>query len=92
MITDPTLVIDAPVSYFIAGLADTLAKWYESETILAQPQLQHERFSTIGWLHSQTMRERDCISVKTSNPGYGRAKGNRRIHSLVRDCSLQLPV
>ena len=39
LITDPTLVIDAPVSYFIAGLADTLAKWYESETILAQPQL-----------------------------------------------------
>lgn len=44
MITDPTLVIDAPVSYFIAGLADTIAKWYESETILAQPQLQHEPF------------------------------------------------
>lgn len=44
LITDPTLVIDAPVSYFIAGLADTLAKWYESETILAQPQLQHEPF------------------------------------------------
>ena len=44
LITDPTLVIDAPVSYFIAGLADTLAKWYESEAILAQPQLQNEPF------------------------------------------------
>ncbi len=44
MITDPTLVIDAPVSYFIAGLADTLAKWIESEAILAQPHLKNEPF------------------------------------------------
>ena len=35
-ITDPQLVIDSPVPYFIAGLADTLAKWYESELILEQ--------------------------------------------------------
>lgn len=44
LITDPTLVIDAPVDYFIAGLADTLAKWIESEAILAQPHLQDEPF------------------------------------------------
>jgi len=44
LITDPTLVIDAPVSYFIAGLADTLAKWIESEAILAQPHLKNEPF------------------------------------------------
>lgn len=44
LITDPTLVIDSPVRYFIAGLADTLAKWYEAELILAQKELQDEPF------------------------------------------------
>lgn len=44
MITDPYLVIDSPIRYFIAGLADTLAKWYESETILAQDHLKNEPF------------------------------------------------
>lgn len=48
LITDPQLVIDAPISYFIAGLADTLAKWYESEAILAQPELQNEPFLQIA--------------------------------------------
>lgn len=38
-ITDPYLVIDSPVEYFIAGLADTIAKWYESDLILNQPEL-----------------------------------------------------
>lgn len=44
LITDPELVIDSPVDYFIAGLADTIAKWYESEAILAQEHLKHEPF------------------------------------------------
>ncbi|MGM0213724.1 iron-containing alcohol dehydrogenase family protein [Enterococcus sp. AZ109] len=43
-ITDPELVIDSPVNYFVAGLADTLAKWYESEAILAQDHLKNEPF------------------------------------------------
>lgn len=44
LITDPELVIDSPVDYFIAGLADTIAKWYESEAILAQEHLKQEPF------------------------------------------------
>ena len=40
LITDPKLLLDAPRDYFVAGLADTLAKWYESETILRQAHLQ----------------------------------------------------
>lgn len=44
LITDPYLVIDSPVRYFIAGLADTIAKWYESDSILAQKHLQNEPF------------------------------------------------
>lgn len=43
-ITDPALVIDAPVNYFVAGLADTIAKWYESEAILQQDHLKNEPF------------------------------------------------
>lgn len=44
LITDPVIIIDAPAEYFIAGLADTLAKWYESESILKQAHLQHKPF------------------------------------------------
>lgn len=44
LITDPSLVIDAPVSYFIAGLADTLAKWYESDSILSQGGVEKDPF------------------------------------------------
>lgn len=44
LVTDPKLVIDSPLEYFIAGLADTLAKWYESESIITQDFLQEEPF------------------------------------------------
>lgn len=43
-LSHPDLVVDAPVDYFIAGIADTLAKWYESESILAQEEMQEEPF------------------------------------------------
>ena len=47
-ITDPKLVIDAPVNYFVAGLADTIAKWYESDAILQQAHLQNEPFLQVA--------------------------------------------
>lgn len=47
-ITDPELVIDAPVDFFIAGLADTIAKWYETITILEQDKYKNEPFLTIA--------------------------------------------
>ena len=37
-------MIDSPIEYFIAGLADTLAKWYESDMILSQKHLVKEPF------------------------------------------------
>ena len=52
LITAPSLVIDAPERFFIAGMADTIAKWYESDMILAQdhleklPFLQLAKFTT----------------------------------------------
>lgn len=41
---DPYLVIDSPVEYFVAGLADTIAKWYESDLILSQAELAQYPF------------------------------------------------
>lgn len=38
LLIEPRLVIDSPVNYFIAGIGDTLAKWYESDAILSLPE------------------------------------------------------
>lgn len=56
-VTDPDLVINAPVDYFIAGLADTLAKWYESDMILQQPHLQKEPFLQLASFTSVLCKE-----------------------------------
>lgn len=51
LLMDPRILIDAPLEYFIAGIADTLAKWYESDLILQQeiyrdePMLKMARYS-----------------------------------------------
>ncbi|KRK72951.1 iron-containing alcohol dehydrogenase family protein [Lacticaseibacillus nasuensis] len=42
VLMDPALILDSPVNYFIAGIADTLAKWYESELILEEPENRTE--------------------------------------------------
>ncbi|UUX33410.1 iron-containing alcohol dehydrogenase family protein [Fundicoccus culcitae] len=44
LLTCPSLVIDSPVRYFVAGIADTLAKWYESDLILNQDELSDVPF------------------------------------------------
>lgn len=56
-ITDPELVIDSPVNYFVAGLADTIAKWYESEAILAQGHLKNEPFLQMAGYTAQLCEE-----------------------------------
>lgn len=56
-ITDPELIIDSPIEYFIAGLADTLAKWYESDAILQQKHLQSEPFLQMASYTSQLCKE-----------------------------------
>lgn len=40
LLVEPELLLDAPVNYFVAGVADTLAKWYESDVILSRPENQ----------------------------------------------------
>lgn len=44
LLIEPKLVLDSPVNYFIAGVADTIAKWYESDVILSQPAHQNNAF------------------------------------------------
>ncbi|MFL2106086.1 iron-containing alcohol dehydrogenase family protein [Desemzia sp. FAM 23991] len=44
LLIEPNLVLDSPVNYFVAGVADTLAKWYESDVILSQPEHQTNAF------------------------------------------------
>lgn len=57
LITDPALVIDAPINYFVAGIADTLAKWYESDLILEQEQFQNEPFLQMARYAAQMCNE-----------------------------------
>lgn len=57
LITDPELVIDSPVRYFIAGIADTLAKWYESDLILTQDHLKDESFLHMARFASEICKE-----------------------------------
>ncbi|GAN40896.1 glycerol dehydrogenase [Lacticaseibacillus paracasei NRIC 1981] len=42
LVMDPRIIIDAPINYFVAGVADTLAKWYESDMILEEDQYKNE--------------------------------------------------
>ncbi|RYM06041.1 iron-containing alcohol dehydrogenase family protein [Sporolactobacillus sp. THM7-7] len=34
VLVEPRVILDSPVDYFVAGVADTIAKWYESDFIL----------------------------------------------------------
>ena len=56
-ITDPELVVDAPVNYFVAGLADTIAKWYESDAILQQEHLINEPFLQLAGYTSELCKD-----------------------------------
>lgn len=60
-ITDPELVIDAPVEFFIAGLADTIAKWYETITILEQDDYKKEPFLNIA-KHVSTLCKEEIMA------------------------------
>ncbi|WP_035052290.1 iron-containing alcohol dehydrogenase family protein [Carnobacterium pleistocenium] len=58
LITDPALVIDSPVNYFIAGIADTLAKWYESDLILEQETFNDEPFPQMARFAARMCKEK----------------------------------
>lgn len=48
LLVDPELIMTSPINYLIAGLADTLAKWYESERILSLPEYAQHPFLSLA--------------------------------------------
>lgn len=44
MLLNPEVILRSPINYFVAGIADTLAKYYESELIFEQ--LPEEKYTT----------------------------------------------
>lgn len=50
-------MVDAPVNYFVAGLADTIAKWYESDAILQQEHLINEPFLQLAGYTSELCKD-----------------------------------
>lgn len=41
VLVEPRVIFDSPIDYFIAGIADTLAKWYESDSLLTNADQTH---------------------------------------------------
>ncbi|SFG79851.1 iron-containing alcohol dehydrogenase family protein [Sporolactobacillus nakayamae] len=41
VLIEPRVILDSPLDYFIAGIADTLAKWYESDSLLTHVGTNH---------------------------------------------------
>ncbi len=66
LITDPKLLLDAPRDYFVAGLADTLAKWYESETIFTPSPFARGTLFTISGSDRQAFARSDYAGLKSS--------------------------
>jgi uncharacterized oxidoreductase len=48
VLVDLSLLIDSPTDYYIAGIGDTLAKWYEAEAIPKNANQQIDPFVTLG--------------------------------------------
>lgn len=44
LLVKPELILDAPVNYFIAGIADTLSKWYESDLLTSKDNIKDSPF------------------------------------------------
>lgn len=44
MLLNPQVIVNSPINYFVAGIGDTLAKYYESEMIFEN--MQPEQFNT----------------------------------------------
>ncbi|MFX3616667.1 MAG: iron-containing alcohol dehydrogenase family protein [Sporolactobacillus sp.] len=45
VLIEPRVIAASPVNYFIAGIADTLAKWYETESLLSN--VKHKNLAII---------------------------------------------
>lgn len=57
VLVEPRVILDSPIDYFIAGVADTIAKWYESDL-----QLQQAERSGIA-LYFSREAARQCLEI-----------------------------
>ena len=63
MLLNPKVILNSPIEYFVAGIGDTLAKFYESELIFKQlPEDQY----TVALTISQQM-DNNCKDVLLKN-------------------------
>lgn len=57
VLVEPRVILDSPVDYFVAGVADTIAKWYESDLLL----LQADRKSIALFFSREAARQ--CLEI-----------------------------
>lgn len=57
LLVEPELIIDSPVEYFIAGIGDTIAKWYESDLILSREENKNRAFLQVSHATARICRE-----------------------------------
>lgn len=57
LLVDPRIIVTAPEKYLVAGIGDTIAKWYESEQILAREETQASAFLQAARGHAYTCKQ-----------------------------------
>lgn len=74
LMVNPQLVIDSPVEYYVAGIADTLAKWYESDMILEQKEFLDAPFTSMArsaaLICKNTILEKSSIAIEDMKKGF----------------------
>ncbi|MDO4431682.1 MAG: iron-containing alcohol dehydrogenase family protein [Aerococcaceae bacterium] len=77
LITDPRLVVDAPVRYFKAGIADTIVKWYESDLVTSQADIKDYPLVKMGRYAAKMCKEdilkyaeKAIADMEAKNPSY----------------------
>lgn len=57
LLAEPDLLLTTPERYFVAGIIDTMAKWYEADAILNQAEYQGENFLRIAQFITQDTKD-----------------------------------
>jgi uncharacterized oxidoreductase len=66
LVADPNIVIDSPINYFVAGIADTLAKWYESDIILTEDKYKNEPMIQMAFYSAKMCRDKILSEADTA--------------------------
>lgn len=77
LITDPRLVVDSPIRYFKAGIADTIVKWYESDMVTAHEDIKDYPLVKMGRFAAKMCQEeilkyaeKAISDMENNNPSY----------------------